>query len=204
MAPVKKEHKNIILAIQLKPRDNKCFLLCSSHSYSASDIQLMTMWIHLPNMTIAAICPNPGTFRGFPCMTELSPALSRSWTKFSEYCWILDTLKTSLNVAITSPLLLLGRWGGGGIRFGCFWCWTECSFHSPIGNNVAVVKMIWYRGGHEDIFNLEEQDKWAPFKLKHEFLLWCKSNPPWTLKLMKELWRSQSSHPAVLGRTSDL
>lgn len=94
--------KKMILAMQLKPPDNKCSFFCSSN------IQLI--WIYWPNMTIALICPNSGTFRGFPCIAELSPALSRSRTKFSEYCWILDTLKISLNVAITLPLLLLTRW----------------------------------------------------------------------------------------------
>lgn len=60
-----------------------------------------------PSKTIALMCPNWGTSSGLPCITEVSPALSRSWMRFSEYCWNLETAKTSLNVAITSPFMLL-------------------------------------------------------------------------------------------------
>jgi len=81
-----------------------CIHLLQCHRQPNSESTVL-----LPNKKIALTCPNPGTSIGFPCITELSPALSRSRTKLSEYCWILDTVKTSLNVTITSPLMLLGR-----------------------------------------------------------------------------------------------
>ncbi|KAF3834791.1 hypothetical protein F7725_027349 [Dissostichus mawsoni] len=40
----------------------------------------------LPSKMIEWISPNPGTSRGRPCITDPRPALSRSWTKPSEYC----------------------------------------------------------------------------------------------------------------------
>lgn len=79
-------------------------------------LQLLDHWqyneehtLSLPSRMMPLICPNCGTWSGFPCMAEVSPALSRSCTKFSEYSWILDTLKVTRNVASTSPLMLLAK-----------------------------------------------------------------------------------------------
>lgn len=83
----------------------------SLNTHSLAGPQTVSWWqfSSLPSKTIALISPNSGTSSGPPCIAELSPARSKSWTKLSEYCWTLDTLKTSLNVVITSPLMLLGR-----------------------------------------------------------------------------------------------
>ena len=83
----------------------------SLYTHPLAGPQTVSWWqfSSLPSKTIALISPNSGTSSGPPCIAELSPARSKSWTKLSEYCWTLDTLKTSLNVVITSPLMLLGR-----------------------------------------------------------------------------------------------
>lgn len=93
--------------IQLWP----VFFYHSLDTHPLAGPQTVSWWqfSSLPSKTMALISPNSGTSSGPPCIAELSPARSRSWTKLSEYCWTLDTLKTSLNVVITSPLMLLGR-----------------------------------------------------------------------------------------------
>lgn len=135
------------------------------HCYSTSTCRADDNTLSLPSKTIALISPNSGTWSGFPCMVELRPALSKSWTKWSEYCCTLDTLNTSLNVAITSPLMLLGKptsWQDKS------WCllsgWKAArhsSSHSPIGNDTGVNIVMWYRRGREDVFNLSHSKKWT-------------------------------------------
>lgn len=81
---------------------------------TSDSLQRLLADVPLPSRTMELIPPYSGTSSGFPCSSAPSPALSRSWTKPSEYCCSLETLKTTLNVASTSPLASLGGRETGG------------------------------------------------------------------------------------------
>ena len=126
----------------------------------------------VPSKRIALILPNKGTSMGLPWSAELSPALSKFWTKLSEYCQALETRKTRRNVAITSSLMLLERQGHW-----CSWMllWKSCQStvdclrrpsgsDLPIGNNITINIVMGYWWGDEDVFDLKKrtgrEDNW--------------------------------------------